>query len=145
MDIRQITADFFAAPQLSPDDMTALSEAGFKRVVCNRPNAEVPPSHHCDEMQKAAEAAGLEFAVQPLTHQTMTPDVIATNAALIQDCTGPVVAYCASGTRSTIAWALAAAQFMPVEDIMNAARSGGYDLQNIHPTLCAIADQKPSS
>ncbi|GFE49859.1 TIGR01244 family protein [Roseobacter cerasinus] len=139
MDMRQITSTFFAAPQISPEDMPDIAAAGIKRILCNRPDAEVPPSHHCAHMQAAAEAAGLEFVVQPLTHQTMTPDVIAANRQLIDTCNGPVLAYCASGTRSTIAWALAAAQDMPVERVIEAARTGGYDLRNLQPTLMAVA------
>ncbi|MGZ2257426.1 TIGR01244 family sulfur transferase [Roseobacter sp. A03A-229] len=140
MDMRQITPDFFAAPQINPDDMQAIAEAGIRRIVCNRPDVEVPPSHQCAVMQEAALAAGLEFAIQPLTHQTMTPEVIAANHALIGGCDGPVLAYCASGTRSTIAWALAAAREMPVDEVIAAAGAGGYDLRNLQPTLSAIAN-----
>ncbi|WP_299736562.1 TIGR01244 family sulfur transferase [uncultured Roseobacter sp.] len=138
MDMRQITPRFFAAPQISAEDMPAIASAGIKRVLCNRPDMEVPPSHHCAVLAEAAEAAGLEFVIQPLTHQSMTPDVIATNHALMTDCDGPVLAYCASGTRSTIAWALAAANEIPADQIIQAARSGGYDLENLRPTFEAI-------
>ncbi|WP_227268660.1 TIGR01244 family sulfur transferase [Roseobacter weihaiensis] len=139
MDIRQITPHFFAAPQLSPEDLPEIRASGIRRVLCNRPDIEVPPSHQMAAMEKAAAVAGLEFVVQPLTHQTMTPEVIATNRALIEECDGPVLAYCASGTRSTIAWALGVAGDMPVDDIITAARAGGYDLENLRPTLEAAA------
>ena len=82
MDIRQITPRFFAAPQIDPSDMEAIKEAGVTLILCNRPDAEVPPSHQHAAIQAAAEAAGLRFAVQELTHQTMTPDVIARNLVL---------------------------------------------------------------
>ncbi len=141
MDIRQITPRFFAAPQISPEEMPQIVAAGIKRVLCNRPDAEIPPSHHASVMEQAARDAGLEFVCLPLTHQTMTSDVIAQNKALMDDCDGPVLAYCASGTRSTIAWALAAAQEMPVEEVVLAARNGGYDLSNLRPTLEAIANK----
>lgn len=139
MDIRQITPDFFAAPQISPEDMPDIAAAGITRVVCNRPDAEVPPSHQAAAIEAAARAAGLDFAVQPLTHQTMTPDVIAANQKLLTGAAGPVLAYCASGTRSTVAWALAAAKETPVDEIIAAARNGGYDLSNLRPTLEAAA------
>lgn len=139
MDIRQITPRFFAAPQISPDDIEDIIAAGIKRVICNRPDAEVPPSHQSAAIAAAANAAGVDFVIQPLTHQNMTPGVIAANGALIHDCEGPVLAYCASGTRSTIAWALAAAKDTPVDDILAAARAGGYELSNLRPTLEAAA------
>ncbi len=139
MDIRQITPRFFAAPQISPEDLPAIASAGIQRVICNRPDVEVPPSHQAAAIGAAAKAAGLDFVVQPLTHQNMTPEVIAANRALMDDCDGPVLAYCASGTRSTIAWALAAAKDMPIDDVLTAARAGGYELGNLRPTLEAAA------
>ncbi|MFK7761821.1 MAG: TIGR01244 family sulfur transferase [Roseobacter sp.] len=135
MDIRQITPRFFAAPQISPEDMPAILQAGVTRILCNRPDIEVPPSHQVAQMKQAAEDAGLEFVVCPLSHQNMTPDVISQNHTLMQDCDGVVLAYCASGTRSTIAWALASCTEMPVEEVLAAARRGGYELSNLLPAL----------
>lgn len=95
----------------------------------------MPPSHSSDAIRTAAEAAGLEFAVQPLTHQTMVPEVIAANRALAAAEDAVVLAYCASGTRSTIAWALGQAGAMPADEILSAAATAGYDLSNIRPAL----------
>ncbi|MEM1073619.1 MAG: TIGR01244 family sulfur transferase [Pseudomonadota bacterium] len=139
MDIRKITAKFFAAPQISPADLPQIAEAGIKRVLCNRPDEEIPQSHHASVMADAARTAGLEFVILPLTHQNMTLDVIAENKSLMAACEGPVLAYCASGTRSTIAWAIGMASEMNVDDIIEAARQGGYDLRNLRPTLEAAA------
>ena len=135
MDIRQITPQFFAAPQISVEDLPEIAAAGITRILCNRPDSEVPPSHQSEAIGTAARAAGLEFHVQPLTHQTMTSDVIARNRALATGSAGPVLAYCASGTRSTIAWALGEAGHRPTDEIIAAARAGGYDLANLRPAL----------
>ena len=139
MDIRQITPRFFAAPQISPEDVPAIVAAGVTRIICNRPDEEVPESHKASVLEKAAQAAGAEFFVRPLTHQTMTPDVIGHNHELIEGSDGPVLAYCASGTRSTIAWALGSAKEMSSDEIIAAARRGGYDLANLRSTLDAAA------
>ena len=139
MDIRQITPRFFAAPQISAEDMPNIAAAGIKRIICNRPDIEVPPSHQAAAIEVAALGAGLEFVCLPLTHQTLTPDVIAQNHALAEECDGPVLAYCASGTRSTIAWALAATAELPIEEILTLAGRGGYDLSTMRPMLEASA------
>lgn len=135
MDIRQLTPRYFVSPQIDPADMPALKEAGITCILCNRPDAEVPPSHGAAAMREAATAAGLRFEEQPLTHQTMVPDVIAHNRALGADTDDVVLAYCASGTRSCIAWALGQAGHLPPEDIEQAARAGGYDVSNIRHVL----------
>lgn len=142
MDIREITPTFFVAPQISPDEMPSIVAAGFKRVICNRPDVEVPASHQSAAMEVAAQQAGLEFFTHPLSHLNMTPDVIAMNHDLIIGCDGPVLAYCASGTRSTIAWALAAAKNTPIDTVLSKARSAGYELGNLRPTLEAAAKSK---
>ena len=140
MDIREINSKLSVSPQISPDQMHDLVAAGFKGVLCNRPDAEVPPSHQARAMEEAAKKAGLAFFTCPLTHLSMTPDVIAENRAFIDASDGPVLAYCASGTRSTIAWALSAAKDTPLEEVMSTARAAGYDLENLRPTLQAVAN-----
>lgn len=135
MDLKQITPRYFVSPQIDPADMDALRDAGITRILCNRPDAEVPPSHQAAAIRSAAEAAGIAFAQQPLTHQTMTPDVIATNRELGAESGDVVLAYCASGTRSTIAWALGQAGSLPADEIIGAARTAGYDLENMRPLL----------
>ena len=137
MDIRQITPRYFVSPQIDPADMDALRSAGITRILCNRPDAEVPPSHQAAAIRAAAEAAGLTFAEQPLTHQSMVPDVIAQNRALGADTQDVVLAYCASGTRSTIAWALGQAGEQSADDLIAAARKGGYDISHLRGLLSA--------
>jgi uncharacterized protein (TIGR01244 family) len=135
MDLRQLTPRYFVSPQIEPGDMPQLKEAGITCILCNRPDQEVPPSHGAAAMRAAAEAAGLRFAEVPLTHQSMVPPVIAENRAQGVESDDIVLAYCASGTRSTIAWALGQAGTLPAEEIMETARSGGYDLSNIRHVL----------
>ncbi len=137
MDIRQLTPRYFVSPQIDPADMPALKAAGITCILCNRPDAEVPPSHQAAAMRAAAEAEGLVFEELPLTHQSLVPDVIAQNRTAGAATEHTVLAYCASGTRSTIAWALGQAGQMEGDAIMQAAQAGGYDLSNIRHVLDA--------
>ncbi len=115
--------------------MQAVAEAGIVAVICNRPDEEVPVSRQAETMREAAEAAGLAFHSLPLTHQTFTPEIAQRQRTIAESADGPVVAYCASGTRSTIAWALGQAGSMSVDEILTTARKGGYDLSTIRPSL----------
>ncbi|TKZ21339.1 TIGR01244 family phosphatase [Shimia litoralis] len=139
MDIRQITPRYFVSPQISAEDIPAVVAAGISTVICNRPDAEIPPSHHALALKATAEAAGLTFVVNPLTHDTMTPDRLALQRDTLEQSDGKVLAYCASGTRSTVAWCLGHAKSIPVDDILGAAQSGGYALDALRPTLEQIA------
>ncbi|MFD1342937.1 TIGR01244 family sulfur transferase [Litorisediminicola beolgyonensis] len=135
MDIRQVTPDYAVTPQIAVEDVPAIAQAGFVRVICNRPDAEVPPSHQADAIRAAVEAAGLSFEALPLTHQTMTPENIARHKALAEGAEGKVLAYCASGTRSTVIWALGQAGAQPVDEILGTAARAGYDLGGLRPRL----------
>ena len=142
MDIRQITPTYFVAPQIEPADMADIAAAGITKIICNRPDAEVPPALQADALEAAATAAGLSFVRLPITHQTMTPPTVAEQMQHAQDSAGPVLAYCASGTRSTVMWCLAQAGEMATDDIIAAAQAGGYELSNLRATLDAIATSK---
>lgn len=138
MDMRQITANYFVAPQIETADAQGIAAAGIKTVICNRPDAEVGPDFQADAIEAAIFSQGLKFVRLPLTHQTMNPENVKRHESAVAQSDGPVLAYCASGTRSTIVWALGQAGKMEIDDILAAARSGGYDLENLRPTLEAI-------
>ncbi|MEM6373420.1 MAG: TIGR01244 family sulfur transferase [Pseudomonadota bacterium] len=142
MDIRQITTDYYVAPQVDPADMSDIAAAGITTVICNRPDAEVPPALQADTVETAARAAGLAFVCLPLTHHSMTPPNVAAHMKAVAESNGPTLAYCASGTRSTVVWCLGQAGDMAADDILGAAREGGYDLDGLRPTLEAIAQAK---
>lgn len=139
MSLRQITDRYHVSPQISVEDIPALQEAGVTLVICNRPDAEVPPSHQAETIGAAVRAAGIAFEEMPLTHQTMTPENIARQADLVAAAAGPVLAYCASGTRSSVVWALGQAKAMSGEDILEATARAGYDLGGLRPTLDALS------
>ncbi|MDF1854888.1 TIGR01244 family sulfur transferase [Pseudooceanicola sp.] len=139
MDIRTLTPRYAVTPQITAEDIDAIKAAGFTRVICNRPDAENPPDLFAAEIEAAVRAAGLEFVALPLTYPTMTPEAIAQHMAALE-ADGPVLAYCASGTRCTTIWALGrAGQGANVDDILAAAARAGYDLASLRPRLDDLA------
>ena len=139
MDIRPLTPNYAVSPQISPEDLPLIAEAGFSTVICNRPDAENPPDWHAAAMAEAAAAAGLQFHNLPLTHQTMTPENVARQRDLIDAATGPVLAYCASGTRSSVIWSLGQAGHLSTDEILAATAQAGYQLDQLRPALDAMA------
>ena len=139
MDIRPLTPHYAVSPQISPEDLPLIAEAGFSAVICNRPDAETPPKWHAAAMAEAARAAGLQFHNLPLTHQTMTPENVARQRDLIDAATGPVLAYCASGTRSSVIWSLGQAGHLSTDEILAATARAGYQLDQLRPALDAMA------
>lgn len=135
MDLRPLDDTTFVAPQLEPSDMAALAAGGVTTIICNRPDAEVPPSHRAAAMQAAAEAAGMAFTFNPVAMPNLTLDAVEEQADAIAAAEGKVVAYCASGTRSAVLWALAMAGKMPADDILAATARAGYRLDGLRPQI----------
>lgn len=139
MIIRPLSPAYAVSPQINPEDCVTIAEAGFGTIICNRPNVEIPPSHHDHVVQAAAEAAGLKFVILPVTHQTMTLDLIAQQRAVLDKTDAPVLAYCASGTRSSIVWAMGQATSMTADEIISATSNAGYDLGGMRDQLDTLA------
>lgn len=142
MNIRNITEGYNVSPQISAEDVPAIKAAGITTVICNRPDMEVPPTHKAAAIRAAVEAEGLRFEEVPITHQTMTPDRVSAQLAIIEASEGPVLAYCASGTRSSVLWALSQATQQSADDILKAVGQAGYDLSGMRPMLEAAAAQQ---
>lgn len=151
MDIRPLTDRYAVSPQINPEDVPAIAAAGFTTLINNRPCAEIPPSHQSDVMQKAAEAAGLAYVALPIVHSELGPDLAKAQAEACAAADGPVFAYCASGTRCTIVWAMGQAMGADMgravcadgepdaETIIAAANAQGYDISMMQGQLAALA------
>jgi uncharacterized protein (TIGR01244 family) len=139
MDIRNLTPAYAVSPQIDPSDLVALKAAGFTTIIDNRPDGEIPPHLHTSVMQAAAEGLGLTFVVNPVIGGALTMDNVAAQKAAIAQAAGPVFAYCASGNRSSVVWALAHAGQMPVDDLVGIPAKFGYQLDHLRGQIAALA------
>ncbi|MEY4873033.1 MAG: hypothetical protein RLZZ563_2363 [Pseudomonadota bacterium] len=139
MDIRALTPAYAVSPQIDLSDLPAIKAAGYTTIIDNRPDGEIPPHLHTDHMQAAAEALGLTFVANPVIGGAMTMDNVDAQRAAIAAATGPVFAYCASGNRSSVVWALAHAGQMPADDLIGIPARFGYQLEHLRPTLDQLA------
>jgi len=101
MEYRQISDDYSVSGQIQPEDIVAIKEAGFRSVICNRPDNEQPGQPSADSVQAAAEAAGLAFRYIPVISGQITMDNVEDQAEALDELEGPVFAYCRSGARCT--------------------------------------------
>lgn len=136
MDIRPLSPDFAVSPQITVADVTTLAEAGFTHVICNRPAFESAPDDQPDAIRAAVEAAGMVWTDNPLISGQLSLDHV-----MAQKVDGKVLAYCASGTRSSILWALSKAGQMETDDIMVALEKAGYPLEGLRSQVEMLAAQ----
>lgn len=138
--IRTIDTTIAVAPQILPEDLADLAASGFTEIVNNRPDSEDPGQPDGADIAAAARAAGLSYTAIPITHAGFSHPQIDAMAAVLAEATGPVLAYCRSGTRSCNLWALAAVKAGAHPDAaMAKAAAAGYDLTGIRPLLDALS------
>lgn len=142
-DFRTLSADYSVAPQITLEDVAEAKAAGFAMIVNNRPDGEEPEAPQGDEIANAAAAEGLAYAAIPVGHAGFSHPQLDALDAVLSGATGPVLAYCRSGTRSTHLWALTRARAGDdVDAIVEAAAGAGYDLGGLRPMLDALAGEQ---
>jgi sulfide:quinone oxidoreductase len=133
---KTVTDQFSVAPQLSAPDIARAAAAGYRTLVCNRPDGEAPGQLTMAEAATAAAAAGMAFHALAFAGPP-PPAAVDAFAHLLDGAKGPVLAYCRSGTRSITVWALAQALAgaRTPEDLLALTRAAGYDLGALREAL----------
>lgn len=139
MELRALTPTYTVSPQIETGDLAAIKAAGYTTVINNRPDGEIAEDQGATAMKRAAEALGLTFVINPLIPGQFTPANIASQSAAVAASTGPVFAYCASGNRCSIIWAMMNAGKMPTDDLMAIPARFGYNLSQWRPRIDELA------
>jgi len=132
--VRQLDNDFFVSGQIAPEDMPGLADQGFRMIINNRPDGEAPAQPEGAEIRQAAEAAGLAYRAIPV--RQLDEEAVEGTARALEETDGPVLAFCAVGTRSTYLWALARSrQGADADELARRALAAGVDLTPIRRFL----------
>jgi len=133
-DFRRVTDQLSVSPQITVADVEAAAAQGFRTIVNNRPDGEEPTQPSSRDIEAAAAAAGLAYVHLPVRGGP-TPEQVEATERLFEAAEGPVLAFCRSGTRSIVTWALAQAQAdaYPRDELVELGREAGYDLAGLLP------------
>ncbi|MET4129811.1 TIGR01244 family sulfur transferase [Roseovarius sp. MBR-6] len=131
MDIKTITDALSVSPQIAPGDLAAIKAAGFRAVICNRPDGEGADQPNFEEIEAAAHAEGLEARYLPITAGMVRDQDAGDFGRALRELPGPVLAYCRTGTRSATLWSLSEATRRPVPEILAATKAAGYDMAGV--------------
>ena len=131
MQISNIYELYYVSPQITLMDMEFLLKKGFKKIICNRPDFEVPPNIQSNVIAKSALEIGISFEYHPLTFENMYAENIEKQMAFIEESESPVLAYCTSGTRSAAIWALGQTGKMSRDEILKTTLESGYNLEGL--------------
>lgn len=133
---RSLTSDIFVAPQIGVDAVAEAKDLGVALIINNRPEGESEDQVPGADIEAAARAAGLDYVAIPITHSGFSEPQVQAMAAALSGAKGKVLAYCRSGTRSTLLWALAeSAQGGDPDALTNMAAKAGYDVSPVRPLM----------
>ncbi|MEA3542730.1 MAG: TIGR01244 family sulfur transferase [Pseudomonadota bacterium] len=140
---RSLTDSILVAPQISVDDVAEAQAQGVTMIVNNRPDDEEPGQVNGAQIEAAALKAGIDYIAVPVAHGGFAPWQLDGMAqALEQAGDGKLLAYCRSGTRSTLLWALTRARAGDHPDVLAAqAAAAGYDISPVRQIMDALKPQ----
>jgi uncharacterized protein (TIGR01244 family) len=126
---RQLDEKTLVNGQIAPEDIPALKEAGVTLIVNNRPDGEDVGQPESDDIEAAAKAAGIDYRHVPIARGLGPSDIEAMREAMHAAGDGKMFAFCRSGNRSTLAWAVAKSEDgVPTEELHRQANQAGFDL-----------------
>lgn len=129
MQIKSLTPALSVSGQIETIDIVDIAGAGFKAIICNRPDGEDAEQPPFAEIEAAANAAGLATAYLPIVSGKAIDEEALAFGALVDKLPKPALAYCRSGTRSTTLWTLSeSARGRPAADILSITKAAGYDM-----------------
>lgn len=146
MHLKPLSASLSVSPQIAPSDAAAIASAGFKSIICNRPDGEGADQPLYAEVEKAASAAGLNARYVPVVTGKVSEADAAAFKTAIEELPKPVLAYCRSGTRSATLWALAESGRLRPSEIVDKARAAGFDVSGVMHRVAAggsVSTDKP--
>ena len=138
--MRELPGDVFVTGQLMPAQLQALAEQGVMSFINNRPDQEAPLQPTSDDMEQAAMAMSLDYFHIPMAGN-LTPGLIEASLTAYQNAPRPIVAFCASGTRSAALWAFAHVDQLGVDSVMAALTGAGYSLEQLRQPLTDFAQR----
>jgi uncharacterized protein (TIGR01244 family) len=127
--LRELDGKTLISGQIAPADVAALKQSGVTMIVNNRPDGEDPDQPLSAEIESAAKLAGIEYRHIPIARGMGPSDVDEMRRAIAAVDDGKMLAFCRSGNRSALVWAVARSEDgVPREELEKCAAAAGVNL-----------------
>lgn len=137
---RPINEKVSVSPQITLEDVTAAKADGVTLIINNRPDGEDPTAPQSTDIKAAAKGAGIDYISIPISHSGFSAPQVDAMITALDGTNGKTLAYCKSGTRSTLLWSLAQAKKgLAPDEIARLAGNAGYDITPVRAMVEALA------
>ena len=131
MMLNKIIEDYVVSDQITEDDVNKLKEAGFKTIFCNRPDNEEQNQISVKSINDKANENNITFIHQPVIGGQISQNDVDQFSDYYDAAEKPIFAYCRTGTRSSMLWALSESGKRSVDEILSLTTAAGYNLTNL--------------
>ena len=135
MNLKPLTTDLSVTPQIEPSEIAELAARGFKSIIGNRPEEETSDQPTWSSLAAQAEQHGLAALHIPVTVGQIGAEDIERFAQALRDLPKPIAAFCRTGTRAAMLWALANPQGQTADERIRIAADQGFDLESLRVRL----------
>ena len=132
--MKRIYKNFYAAHQIQAKDIAQIKQEKFEYVLCNRPDNEVQDQPSAEVIKSECLANGIEFLHLPISPGDFNLEVIMETEKVLKTAK-KTLAYCRTGTRSTMLWAFAKTKDLEVDEVLKITDHSGYNFQHLKELL----------
>ena len=126
---RQLDDKTLVSGQIAAADVAGLKDQGVTMIVNNRPDGEDQDQPTGAEIEAAARDSGIDYRHVPIARGMGPSDIEAMRDAIHAAGDGKLLAFCRSGNRSTLAWAVAKSEDgTSREELEKSAEAAGFSL-----------------
>jgi sulfide:quinone oxidoreductase len=138
MKFAKINNELTVSDQIAIEDLKEIQAQGYKTIFCNRPDQESEGQIAFSFIEKEAQNLGIKAIHQPVIGGQISDDDIAQFGSSFELAQKPIFAYCRTGTRCSMLWALSQAKTLPIDEVLNKTQIAGYDLSSLRDRLNSL-------
>ena len=135
MNLKPLSAKISVTPQIEVAEVADLAARGFKSIIGDRPEGEDPDQPAWSSLVAEAERHGMSVCQIPVVPGHISADDVKRFAEALRDLPTPIAAFCRTGTRSAMLWALANPDGLSADARITVAAAQGYDLATLRERL----------
>ncbi|TBR44744.1 TIGR01244 family phosphatase [Marinomonas agarivorans] len=130
----ELDSKYFVLPQITIEGLEELKQQGFDLIINNRPDNEEENQPLSIEIAAAAKSLGLNYVHNPVELSKLSEIEIKQQKAAVNQ-GQKTLAFCRTGTRSSVLWALNNQSNKGIEPLLKELKSKGFDMERCMPAM----------